>query len=398
MKLCSRFNEVPGCQHAKIKGSANSSILAIMRPFHENLEGCIEAYRVGLRTGDMEFSSLSAMFYSLCYLCIGLPLAPLEPDLISFGQEATLFGRPLSIVVLFQIYRQTILNLQSCPIFPTVLKGEAMDQDKTLEMMTGKARSMTLRDICSFRLMLAVIYGDLMVAQLMVDVVSSFSYSDLVTFRGHLRVTYTGLAAVALGRLGDKKYATIGRSIMNRVKVDVKNGAVNSYPILLMLQAEENPSKTRYDTAIKACGRSGLIQHKAYMYERAGLYFAQSQKGEGWSEYYLSRALSMYRDWGALGKVEHMKLEHAFLEESSGPSATSFRSLKGRSRHEKRFADQIKRFSIGSGSAGYGAPSAAMTVASEETSITGLSTSHNSVVTSRSLPNSVPVMFRGQRK
>ena len=403
VSLCSRFNESPGSQHAKIKGSANSSILAIMRPFHENLEGCIEAYRVGLRTGDMEFSSLSAMFYSLCYLCIGLPLAPLEPDLISFGQEATLFGRPLSIVCLFGIYRQTILNLQTLPVYPTVLKGEAMDQDEILNLMDGKARSMTLRDICSFRLLLAVIYGDMNVAKEMVDTVSSFPFSDLVTFRGHLRVTYTGLAAVALGRMGDKKYATIGRSIINRVKVDVKAGAVNLYPILLMLQAEENPSKTRYDTAIKACGRSGLIQHKAYMYERAGLQLSSSQKvGEGWAEYYLSRALAMYRDWGALGKVEQMKRKHAFLaESSSGPSVTSFRSLKGRSRHEKKFADQIKRFNIGGGPAlTSSSAQQTTTAASFSTATAFISTASHSMfttttTTTRSLPeNSAPVMFR----
>lgn len=104
VQLCARFQEAPGTNHANTKGVAHSSILAIMRPFHENLEPCLDAYRIGFRTGDMAFSSLCAVFYSLCYFCIGLSLSPLEPDLACFGHEARLFGQSPSVVTLFQMF------------------------------------------------------------------------------------------------------------------------------------------------------------------------------------------------------------------------------------------------------------------------------------------------------
>jgi hypothetical protein len=348
IQLADQFNEAPGSMHARVKGCAYSSIFAIMRPFHENLEPCIEAYRIGLRTGDLEFSSLSAMFYSLCYLCIGLPLAPLKPDLISFGHEAVLFGRPLSIVALFSIFRQTILNLQELSNHPTILKGAAIDQDEILEQMEGNGRSMTRRDICTFRLMLACIYGDMNVAREMVGILSAYPSSDLVVYRGFIRITYTGLAALRLGRQhGDKKITAFGKRIVDSVKTDVKNGAVNAYPILLMLQAEESPSKSRFDAAIKACGRSGLIQHEAYMYERAGLYSLEHKDTRS-GEFYLDRALVLYREWGAHGKVQQLRMLHTFLAQERSNEDISFRSLKGRSRHETKLYDQMRSFDMSS--------------------------------------------------
>jgi hypothetical protein len=119
--------------------------------------------------------------------------------------------------------------------------------------------------------------------------------------------------ALRLGRQhGDKKITALGKSIMNSVKTNVKNEAVNAYPILLMLQAEESPSKPQYDDTIKACCRSGLIQHRAYLYERAGLYMLE-HKDAGYGKFYLERAMNMYCEWGAHGKVQQLSRLHVFL-------------------------------------------------------------------------------------
>jgi hypothetical protein len=221
-----------------------------------------------------------------------------------------------------------------------------MDQDEILEQMEGNGRSMTRRDICTFRLMLACIYGDMNVAREMVDILSAYPSRDLLIYRGFIRSTYTGLAAFRLGRQhGIKKMTALGKSILDSVKTDVKNGAVNAYPILLMLQAEESPSKSRYDEAIKACSRSGLIQHRAYMYERAGLYLLE-HKDAGCGEFYLDRAMNMYREWGAHGKVRQLSMLHVCLAQERSSEDISFRSLKGRSRHETKLCDQMRTFGM----------------------------------------------------
>jgi predicted ATPase len=345
VKLCGRYDESIGGNHAKIRGSGYSSIIALLRPFHESLEPLLEAYRTGIRTGNMEWSSLSAMFYSLCYLCIGLPLGPLEPDLISFGQEARQFGRPYSVVVLFQIYRQTILNLRDEVDVPTVLKGAAMDQDDVVKEMEGKAQKMTVRDITTSRLMLACIYSDFEVAKAMIDILAEYPFRELITFRGYLRATYIGLAALVLGRQrGNGKYAEIGKKIISSMKADAKLGAVNSLPVLLMLKAEQNPTKETYNEAIKACARSGLVHYQAYMCERAGLHLLH-EKDEAGGEFMIGRSLDLYRDWGAFGKVLQMKQNHACLSNRTESSVMSTH-MKGRSRHQQQLADSLKTFQM----------------------------------------------------
>jgi hypothetical protein len=345
VKACDLFSEIPGGCHARVKVLVYSTIFPQARSFHSCLDPLLDANRISLRTGETEFASSSAFSYCFTYLCVGLNLGPLEPDLVAFGQEARQFGMASSVQVVFQILRQTILNLQTEVENPTVLKGEVMDQEEVLGQMEGRGRWMTLRDISTFRLMLSCIFGDLKTAEEMLGILDKYPTADLSVARGHLRRCYTGLAAFAVGHArGKKKYLQLGTKILKQVKADVKQGSVNAHPILSLLEAEQSRSQGKYDEAIKLCARSGLIQHEAYMYERAGLAMLD-QKDDGGAEYYLSLALELYNDWGALGKVFQLKSQYAFLASSSRVNRHST-SLKARSRHEKKYANQLKVFRV----------------------------------------------------
>ena len=345
VKACDLFSEMPGGCHARVKTYVHASIFPTARSFHSSLDPLLDANRISLRTGDMEAASASAFSYCFTYLCVGLNLGPFQPDLVAFGQEARQFGMATTVQVVFQILRQTILNIQTEVENPTLLKGEVMDQEEVLGRMEGRDRWMTLRDISTFRLMLSCIFGDLETAEEMLMVLDKYPTTDHIVARGHLRRCYTGLAAFAVGRArGKKKYLHLGTKILKQVKEDVKQGSVNAHPMLLLLVAEESHTQARYDEAIKLCARSGLIQHQAYMYERAGLAL-MDQKDDGGAEYYLSLAMELYDDFGALGKVLHLKDQYSFLASSSTAKRHSS-GLKARSRHEKKYTDQLKNFSV----------------------------------------------------
>jgi hypothetical protein len=350
IKACDLFSEIPGGCHARVKMLVHSATFPAARSFHSSLDPLLDANRIALRTGDIESASASAFSYCFTYLCVGLNLGPLEPDLVAFGQEARQFGMASSVQLVFQILRQTILNLQVTKVDnPTLLKGEVMDQEEVLGRMEGRDRWMTLRDISTFRLMLSCIFGDLKTAEEMLVILDKYPTADHLVARGHLRRCYTGLAAFAVGHArGKKKYLHLGTKILKEVKEDVKQGSVNAHPILSLLVAEESRTQARYDEAIKVCARSGLIQHQAYMYERAGLALMDKQD-KGGAEYYLSLAMELYEDFGALGKVLQLKDQYAFLASSSRAHRHSS-SLKARSRHEKKYANQMKNFSMSNNS------------------------------------------------
>ena len=146
---------------------------------------------------------IGAMSYSFAYLCIGLPLKPLEPDVCSFCQEAIHFGKANALIVVFQMFRQTILNLQLGGDRPTL----AVDQDKILAALEGQAYAMTLRDISTFRPLLAVVFGDFeKAAKAAIEALDSVGQkSDIHPLRRELRLTHTGIAAFGLYRQTEER-------------------------------------------------------------------------------------------------------------------------------------------------------------------------------------------------
>ena len=357
-RFIDRYPESPDGIHAMIKSFSHASIYPTIKPFHKCLEHVLEGYKVAMRTGNITVASVGSMCYGMAYLCLGLSLGPLEADLLSFGEEAKQFGRGLSLISVFQIMRQTIVNLQTRAENPTVLDGHAFDQEAILAQMDSQSKAMTMREIRTFQLMLACIYGDFKVARKLIDQLSVYSLSDLLEPRKHLRTSYLGIASMIVGRergwRRKCKYGSLGKKILKRYKAEAECGSVNAHPIMNMLLAEENPSKEAYDRSIRECARSGLLHHQALMYERAGLYFL-SKKDEGDFEFYIQQSCLLYEDWGAWGKVEQMHDKYPFLSKSSrggagsSTSSSSGRvgsSLQGRTRHEKGLTEALMRFSV----------------------------------------------------
>jgi predicted ATPase len=342
IKLIGKFPQKLGSRHAAVISMAAGEVFSASRPFNDALDLWLEAHHIALRTGDTEKAAISILGYSYTYFCVGLPLKPLKLDLVAYGQEARQFNMPYTVQVVFLIVQQTILNLQTTVDHPTVLKGDAMDQDEVLDKLEGNGRKMTKRDIDSFRLILACVYNDWNEAEKLLDALEPFLGTDSVIARSHIRMTQMGLAALVVGRArGKKKYHSMGRKILKMYKHDLKKGAVNAHPILLMLKAEDSPSKERYNNAIKACARLGLIHHEAYMCERTGLWFLE-QNDEGWAEFYLAQAYVLYGDWGATGKANQMKEDHQELLKSSSLGEKANSALKGRSRYSSEHADLLK--------------------------------------------------------
>ena len=169
-----------------------------------------------MQTGDINNGFTQAMNYGYCYLFVGLRLAPLEADMQSFGEESRQFGLPMSLQVQFPIFQQTALNLQGkARDNPTLLNGDAMDQEDWLKKVEGQAQSMTFRDICTFRLLLACVFRDLESAKQLLDDFLPFPVFNPVIARAHLRQVFAGLVAFPLSRkTKDKKYLKIARTAL----------------------------------------------------------------------------------------------------------------------------------------------------------------------------------------
>ena len=89
---------------------------------------------------------------------------------------------------------------------------------------------------------------------------------------------------------------------------------------------KEKPSRERYNSAISYCEKVGLLHLEAYMTERLGHFLLEVNKSEGTgataneqeeqseAELCLTKAMWLYFDWGAIGKVSQMRTAYKFLQ------------------------------------------------------------------------------------
>ena len=349
LKLVDRFPQAVGSIHAQAMLAANSGIFTSTKPLNKCLDRWLEGHHLGLRTGNTEKAGMGILAYAMTYITCGLPLGPLQSDLQEYEKEAIQFNLPGTIVAVFKILQQFILNLREPVPNPTFLKGDAMDQDKLLATFHGSANNMTKRDINTFRLVLSLIYGEWHTAEQLLGYLEPFLATDQFVIRALLRRSTMGLVAFKVGRTnGKRKFRQMARKITKDFRDDLKRGNVNALPLYTMLEAEESPSRERYDKAIRSCARLGLIHFEAYMCEQAGQYFLESDKKDegGWAEFYLAQAVMLYADWGAMGKAQQLKKAHERLLRSSSLRERANTALKGRSRYSSSHTDLLKDFDL----------------------------------------------------
>ncbi|KAL3921125.1 MAG: hypothetical protein SGILL_002912, partial [Bacillariaceae sp.] len=353
VRLVDTFPKEPSGPHAAVYASVTAGVLSETEPFNKTLDSWLEVNKMGLQLGDTERASMGLIGYSSAYFCVGLPLAPLDKDMLKFAKESSDFGMAETVSILFPIFHQTIKNLEVKVPDPSALKGEIFDEVKDVKQFTGQGLEMTKRDINSLKLMLACIFHHWDVAAELVDALEQYFGRDPFISRSHLRLTYAGVASIVLGRKSEKRrghYRQLGKKIIKMFKDQIKNGSQNALPVVLMLEALESPSKESFDEAIRICARLGLRQHQALLYEHAGLDFIE--KGdEGWGEYYMSQSCNLYNDWGAKAKTEQLKREHESLLKKSSISMSSIGSaLQGRSRYTPEHSNRLKEVNWSSSS------------------------------------------------
>ena len=300
-----------------------------------------------LRAGLVKESIGLAIGYTATYLCVGLSLSALKSDLDANIADAIHYGCPYNVQQKMMVLDQTIVNLIDDVEHPTVLSEEIMDQDDELQKVAGLGALRIRLGMDACRLMLCCVFGDWITAETLIDDLEEFGDErDPFLMRSHFRHCYVGLAAFALSRAEKdpklrKKYLAIGKKMLKCFTKEMKCGSVNAFPIVQMLEAEQSPSKERYDKAIKATARLGLVHHEAYMCERAAEMFL-AQGDDEWCKHYISEAITLYGEWGATGKVNRLTNDYEDVLQGSTLQPSRNKSMQSRSRYTGRELDSLR--------------------------------------------------------
>jgi len=345
IKLVDSFPVRVGSRHSLVHSWRAWGLADAGVPLHNMIEPILELNRFSLRNGDVQEGCMAWIGYAYVYLSVGLPLDPLNSDVVSFSNEARQFGIPATIKILLTIFRQVIQNLKVLKPNPTMLEGDIFDQEKDLKKFKDAGLRMTLRDINSFRLMLACIFQEWETAADLISELEPFFYLfDKWGVRRHVFLVYMGLGSTFLGEKTNGKnglkFRQLGKKILKIFKGMLKDGFPDALPIVMMLEAIKSPSKKRFDEAIRTAARLGLVHYEAILYENAGLFFMDNGD-QSWAEYYLSESTKLFAEWGAHGKTAQMMVKYGFLHSSSFIRKVGG-NLHGRTRFSPAPIDMMK--------------------------------------------------------
>lgn len=295
---------------------ANYMVFHWTKPLHDTMRPFLRGYRVGMETGDVENAMFCANGYCRVGLHIGRPLSLLEKDMRFYCQLMKDHEQDLTLQGAL-VHWQIALNFMGRSGHPTVLTGEAMNQEKALKKCAETQNAYLANTIKTGQLWLAYFFGDYDLAAKLVHETKDtarLSRSSFIVWRTAL---FESLTFFALARkYKSKRFMSLGSSAMKKIQKWTKSGNMNCVYMLSLLKAEkasleekEEEARKAYQKAITVAGRSGFPQDKALANELAGTFFVDT--GDiYWAKYHLQEAHQLYIDWEASAKANQLCEQH----------------------------------------------------------------------------------------
>ena len=295
-------------------------------PLQDALNPLMEAYKIGMEIGDVEYSSQACNVYSSVYLVCGLPLAMVEPDMRKFSQQMKSYNQGTSLSM-FRIFHQCILNFMGRSDDALVFEGEAMKEENLIEAHQTKQVT-TLLAYWFCRMTVAYHFGDYSLARRMADAIIKNGKSKTMrntptSYSRRMIMTLTMLALVDAEKPKQRKASLAqARKLMKLIESMAKEKNLNSAHSLMLVKAEfaalkrskssHDKVRSLYDKAIATASRLGFLHDAALANQRAGFYMIRHNQAS-YGEDYIRRAHELYSDWGADAKAQQLEASFPFL-------------------------------------------------------------------------------------
>ena len=283
--------------------------------------------------GALDFVSQDAqVFYRLLFVC-GEPLNLVLSRAEKFTEYLSDYKQEIQWNFMLPLL-QAASNLQGdSKKDPSILSGKYMDEEERLLAWKKSGNKQAIFQHQFFVMMLAYHFSHYELAEKTVQQMQPL-FEDGPGPLVQPRVLYTGLVFWARFRATRRgKYRRKANAALRQLQKWADGGAVSCVPFHLLLNAESLSTRRHvskaevmnvYDKAIEALRNSGLCHCKALANELAGAYLMQNQEDSSRASVYLTRALTLYEEWGADAKVEHMRGHYRdILAEGRGSSGTN---------------------------------------------------------------------------
>lgn len=293
----------------------------IRHPVHESLEPLLYAHQIGFDTGDVQYGEGAAIAYCTIYVKCGLPLEPVSRDMRSFLAQMDDYSQ-FAAISLTQLYLQMTLNMMGESANPAVMTGAIINETDMLTALTQDG-GQALRIFWSLKLILLYMFDERTEMAKTLLVLRRKVKSGGFTLSVALRIFMRSLASSELAiSTGQRKYKDQAKRLTRRMKQYVEKGKmINYYHMVELLLAEQTQLDPRakhedikdaYFKAIRMSTRRGFVPDTAIATERLARYLLTQNEPED-AKFYLQQSKGLYKDWGAIAKVQHMDQTYPFL-------------------------------------------------------------------------------------
>jgi predicted ATPase len=328
LSLLERYKTVRNEWLPRVFTIAHGLLAQLKEPIRPTFEYLLQANRVGLESGDVEYAWIAHQLYSTHRFLVGEPIVPLEfvyRDSITCMKECN--QETFAEITLLSL--EATLIMMGREDDPVVVNGTLMnlgEPDKLREAHHSANLNFQeyVCEACCLYLMISYHLGDLDVALMMAKKSQKASVLIPASPLGPFQAFYDGLAALTVVRQNNNKASSSffrrrrllgrGRKCLKILREYSKHCRENNYHRVLLLEAEfavlgGDPELAifKYATAEELAGREGFLDVQGLACERAGLTLRQFGRDAKEVTRYLKRSLDVYTKWGAAAKVDRIK-------------------------------------------------------------------------------------------
>jgi predicted ATPase len=294
----------------------NFVVLGWVRPLKGVWSSLMEAYRIGMLSGNIDGAGMGVISAISCQFFSGSSLRSVEDDLQIYTPQIEAL-KLQDVAYNLRALWQVVLDLMGQPGSPKKADSCAVFDLHQIGLPSMMKKFMKMW-ICYKSAYLGEYETGAAIALQEEDSlyrqILGFSFFGFFFFP-------QGLCLYARARVTkQRKYLIAARKIRGQLQQWAKQGAVNFLHQLFLLDAEDailrghqKAANKCYLKAIRTAARSGFIQDAGMATERYAL-FLVSVDGPSDAEYYFEESIRYYSEWGSIRKVDQLKEALAGIE------------------------------------------------------------------------------------
>ncbi|MBD2303755.1 ATP-binding protein, partial [Nostoc sp. FACHB-190] len=283
----------------------------------ESLPLLQEGYSIALEVGELEFAGHNAHNFCFYAFCCSQSLINLEQETRAYSNGLMQLNQ-LTTANYCRIYWQAILNLLGFTENPTILSGEALQEDEFISLLQSANDGYGLYIFSLYKLMLCFSFAEIESAENYALEVKRYFMAGAGLVSEPVFYFYDSLLALAQI---DEKLITLERVAENQTKLQhwAHHAPMNHQHKVDLIEAEKHrifgkfyEAGDFYDRAIAGAKTNGYIQEEALANELAAKFYLNWGK-EKIAAGYMQEAYYCYARWGAKAKVTDLEKHYPQL-------------------------------------------------------------------------------------